>query len=67
MGAFAGMPKRRFLLRLKAGWRGLLRLELAAAPIAVVLYLAQQQFMERSSATSTEAPEATMEDYLNFK
>jgi hypothetical protein len=61
------LPELPFLRRLALWQRGLVRIALAAAPVVLVVLLAQQQFNKDSTRTSPGSPtEPSLEDYSSF-
>jgi hypothetical protein len=45
--------------------RGCIRVALAAVPVVIALFLAQQQFTRDSNRTAPGSGEPTMQDYLD--
>jgi hypothetical protein len=61
------LPELPYVRRVPLWARGLARLALVAAPLALVVAQAQQQFVKNSASPSTTgADEPTIEDYMNF-
>jgi hypothetical protein len=61
------LPELPYVRRVPLWARGLARLALVAAPLALVVVQAQQQFVKNSASPSTPgADEPTIEDYMNF-
>jgi len=60
------LPELPYVRRLAPQLRGLLGVILTAAPVAVVLILAQQKFAAESTQTSPGSQEPSLQDYLDF-
>jgi len=61
------LPELPYVRRVPLWARGLARLALVAAPLALVVVQAQQQFVENSASPSTpDAGEPTLQDYMDF-
>jgi hypothetical protein len=62
----AWVPEVPYFHRLGARWRGLARVVLVTVPVAIVVMLAQQEFLADSSRTSPGLQEPSLQDYLDY-
>jgi hypothetical protein len=60
------LPELPYVARARPWLRGGVRVLLTAAPVALVLVLAQQKFVEDSARTAPGVHEPSLDDYMNF-